>query len=159
MIGAVYIWDDTNFVPPVGMIVETDGETSPAADYAGTVWMQIKDVLIIAAGDVFVADSSGGSSTCSLTQENLPPHDHPGITSIEGLHTHTVTSMTKTYWQGDNSSYPSHDKYGSSGPSRTRTSSTSGAHTHTGTLAATGGGESFSILNPYYATNVWQRIS
>ena len=38
------------------------------------------------------------------------------------------------------------------------TTSSAGAHTHTATIGSTGGGQSFSIMNPYYAVNIWQRV-
>nr|DAU71816.1 MAG TPA: Baseplate structural protein [Caudoviricetes sp.] len=38
------------------------------------------------------------------------------------------------------------------------TTSSAGGHNHTLYIDSAGGGSSFSIMNPYYAANIWQRV-
>ena len=45
--------------------------TSPASFIGGT-WEQIKDRFILAAGDTYAAESTGGEETHTLTENELP---------------------------------------------------------------------------------------
>ena len=47
-IGAVNTF--SKWIPPVGAIITTSSSVSPAADYAGTSWAQIKDRFLMGAG-------------------------------------------------------------------------------------------------------------
>lgn len=107
MTGAVTGIADPGWVPPVDFVMEMADSTSPAAIYAHTIWTQLKDCIVFAAGDTFAAGSSGGRAKVTLT---------------------TVTT------------------------------SSAGSHGHTLTIGSTGSGQAFSILNPYQAVNIWQRV-
>lgn len=159
MNGSVITEIDSGWVPPVDIVLEMDSSTSPAEIYTGTVWTQLKDCLIIAAGDTFKAGESGGQARVVLTSANLPAHTHSGKIEDASNHSHTTTSRRDNLGTADakfDSSYASIS--GGLGGQVTVTTSSAGAHTHTGTIASTGGGQDFSILNPYYAVNIWQRI-
>ena len=154
MFGAVTKMERSGWVPPVKFVIEYAVDRSPAEDYENTTWIQLKDTIIFAAGDTFRVGDTGGAATAALTVENLPAHDHPGSTSIDGDHTHTVTAFG---W------YNGYGHEGSATPStsmgwQVNTSTAAGDHTHTVTLGAVGGGQEFSILNPYVAVNVWERV-
>ena len=158
MNGSVTKVEDSGWIPPVDIVLEMDSDTSPAAIYADTVWTQLKNVIVIAAGDSFKAGTSGGQARIVLTSENLPSHTHSGTISQAANHSHTTESRRSVYVSGDaafDSGVPTTSK---TGGQVTATTSSAGAHTHTGTIASTGGGQAFSILNPYYAVNIWQRV-
>jgi hypothetical protein len=60
---------------PIGAIYISTVETSPASLFGGT-WNRLKDRFLIAAGDTFEAGSTGGSSSVTLTKDQLPSHTH-----------------------------------------------------------------------------------
>ena len=67
MTGAVTGIADPGWVPPVDFVMEMADSTSPAAIYAHTIWTQLKDCIVFAAGDTFAAGSSGGRAKVTLT--------------------------------------------------------------------------------------------
>lgn len=152
MFGAVTKMEHSGWVPPVGFVTEYAVDRSPAEDYENTTWTQLKDAIIFAAGDEFQVGDTGGATTAALTVDNLFPHDHPGSTSTNGNHTHTVSAMAWT------NGYGHQDSWQTSMGWQVNTSTAAGDHTHTVTLGAVGGGQEFSILNPYVAVNVWERV-
>lgn len=56
---------------PVGYIYTSRNAASPAELFGGT-WERIKDTFILAAGDIYEANSTGGESTHTLTKAELP---------------------------------------------------------------------------------------
>ena len=62
MIGSVIKQEDTQWIPPVDTVLEMHSGTSPAAIYPDTVWTQLKNCIIIAAGDIFKAGETGGQA-------------------------------------------------------------------------------------------------
>ena len=51
-------------------------QTDPTTIYSGTTWAQKKDVFILAAGDTFAAESTGGEAQHKLTVDEMPTHKH-----------------------------------------------------------------------------------
>ena len=151
MIGIVKGLTGTKFVPPIGYVWKSASSVSPAATYENTTWVQLKDRAIMAAGDTYKLDATGGQSTIGLSTANLPAHAHTGTTSTDGAHTHTFSALAKGYYNTNGGTVVSAEF-------RTSTSS-NGAHSHTVTIGATGSGQSFSILNPYIVRYAWQRLA
>ena len=65
---------------PIGSIIMGTGnnfatQTAVQAIYNGT-WEQIKDVFLLAAGDNYIAGSTGGEATHTLTVNEMPKHSH-----------------------------------------------------------------------------------
>lgn len=60
---------------PVGSIYMSLESTSPAEILGGT-WEQIKDVFLLAAGDNYIAGSTGGEANHTLTEDEMPNHKH-----------------------------------------------------------------------------------
>lgn len=65
---------------PIGKIIMGTGDnfaTQSAVQnvYIGT-WEQIKDVFLLAAGDTYVAGTTGGEATHTLTVDEMPKHSH-----------------------------------------------------------------------------------
>lgn len=60
-----------NLAHPVGSYYWSKEATEPSILFGGT-WEQIKDQFILAAGDSYVAGSTGGEATHKLTKDELP---------------------------------------------------------------------------------------
>lgn len=58
----------------VGDIYITTKSTSPAEKYGGE-WEQIKDRFLLAAGESYMAGSTGGEATHTLTMAEMPAHE------------------------------------------------------------------------------------
>ena len=71
---------------PVGSLYWTSKNENPAITFGGGTWKQIKDKFILAAGDTYTAEATGGSATQTLSITQIPAHTH-GLNS----HTHTLT--------------------------------------------------------------------
>ena len=73
---------------PIGSIIMGTGDnfatqTAVQAIYNGT-WEQIKDVFLLAAGDSYIAGSTGGEATHTLTVAELATHSHDIIANGTG---------------------------------------------------------------------------
>ena len=60
---------------PVGSIYLSVNDTNPGTFIGGT-WERIKDRFLLAAGDKYVAGSTGGEAQHTLTVEEMPSHGH-----------------------------------------------------------------------------------
>lgn len=65
---------------PIGSIIMGTGDNfatqaAVQAIYNGT-WEQIKDVFLLAAGDSYIAGSTGGEASHTLTVDEIPKHSH-----------------------------------------------------------------------------------
>ena len=94
-----------DMIYPVGSLYWSSDNVNPSTLFGGT-WVQIKDKFILAAGDTYSVNTSGGASTHSvtftgttdehaLTLEEMPRHLHgfsngvEGTTDVQGEHFHT----------------------------------------------------------------------
>lgn len=64
-----------DLVYPVGSIYMSVNSTSPATLFGGT-WQQLKDKFLLSAGGNYSAGATGGASTVTLTQDQMPRHNH-----------------------------------------------------------------------------------
>lgn len=154
-IGAVGGVPAADYVPPVGIILTLGVGTSPAELYPGTTWARIKDRFLWGASDAHPLGSTGGSTTHTLTVDEMPTHTHSASLYEAGAHTHTISILDGSSMNFSYSDYQN----ACLGGSKKVTTSSAGAHTHTVTLSATGSGKAFNIMNPYAAKNVWRRVS
>jgi microcystin-dependent protein len=98
---------------PVGSVYISFNSTDPSTLFGGT-WQRLKDTFLLANGDSYAPNTSGGSATKTISVNNLPAHNHSvnasgnhnhtATTSTEGNHTHTRGSMniTGTFGTGGN---------------------------------------------------------
>lgn len=94
---------------------------------------------------------TGGQTTTTLSQNNLPNVNFTGSTSTDGNHTHTIPRTTGSD-QVRHSSDDTRTFYNSGG---TTTTSTSGNHSHTVTVSSGGTGQSFERYQPYLVVNTF----
>jgi len=144
-------------VVPIGSIMMWSGSvaTIPAKWHLcdgtnGTINLQ--DKFIVGAGSTYAVAATGGEATHVLTTNEMPSHNHGGVTSVDSPdHTHNIStrsnSGTDIVGQGNNSG--------------TLTSyATGGASVrHTHAITAQGGGAAHENRPPYYALAFIQRIS
>lgn len=87
------ISDILDMIYPVGSLYWSRRNTNPSEIFGGT-WVQIRDKFILAAGDTYHNNTTGGAATHSvvfagttdeheLTLEEMPRHLH-GVSGVEG---------------------------------------------------------------------------
>ena len=87
--------------------------------------------------------NKGGAKSVTLTETQMPSHNHSGSANSAGAHTH---SYRKADYYGDASDY---DR-GGAGGTKANTTGSAGSHTHSLTVNSKGGGESHENRPPYY---------
>ena len=104
----------------------------------------LRDKFIVGAGNSYAVSATGGSSSATLTTNNMPAHTHTATSTVtDPGHTHTgVVGSSGSGAQGGGISVPINN---------TSIGTSSTGITVSTTNATAGSGTSFSILNPYYA--------
>lgn len=166
---------------PIGSIFITADNRNPNQIIKGagnSSWERVQDRFLIGAGDSYPNGSTGGQATVTLTGDQIPSHTH-NINSA-GAHTHTrgtmnitgvVNSPAETYYgspsgafylNGTGASVGGHEynvtKLGFDA-SRSWTGETSSNGNHTHSISNTGGNAPHDNIPPYYAVNIWERIT
>lgn len=156
--------DIVNLIYPVGSIYISYNSTSPATLFGGT-WTQLKDRFLLGAGSTYSNGATGGASTVTLAEANLPSHTHTFTGSsvtlgTTGSHAHSVDGGN-----GGGGSWSLWDVY-SNFPSTRKMSAhlySAGAHTHSWTAAGTnksaGSGNSHNNMPPYLTVYMWKRTA
>lgn len=123
---------------PIGSIIMGTGnnfatQTAVQAIYNGT-WEQIKDVFLLAAGDSYIAGSTGGEATHTLTVNEMPKHSHN-------------LPVDKQYGQATTTEYD-------------RINLTSGiVYNHGYASNETGSNQPHNNMPPYLTVYMWRRIA
>ena len=172
--------DTASKLYPVGSVYISFNSTDPSTLFGGT-WQRLKDTFLLANGDSYAPNTSGGSATKTIGENNLPSHTHS--CSTVGNHTHTRGSMNIT------GTFRALDNYGGVGTSgafyqtgatskgyeagnqaqnfhgvgfdasRSWTGSTSANGQHTHTIGNTGSGLPLNIMPPYQTVYMWKRTA
>lgn len=129
-----------NLIYPIGAIYLSTTEVSPSTLFGGT-WEQIKDTFLLAAGDTYIANSTGGEAEHVLTIDETPEHNHKLKTDIESPN-YNVT--WPNYWE--------YNEGWVQGPN----SETEAPPTNT---TSVGGNQPHNNMPPYLAVYMWKRIS
>lgn len=168
---------------PVGSIYCSIDSTDPGALFGGT-WAAIgAGRALVAAGGGFAVGSEGGADTHTLTVEEMPSHAHTAWTGEAGWHGHAARTDTANLTgsfnpgglgitasgvcslgagkQPSNSGYATDSSIVNINASHMHNVGVddAGNHTHTVGVGATGGGQAFSVRNPYIAVNMWRRTA
>jgi phage tail collar domain family len=113
----------------------------------------LRNRFIVGAGSTYSVGSTGGSDTVTLTTAQMPSHNHSYSlsTSYTGSHSHTVSNVAAPSRIPYNSSSSSMDGGATRGGSVTTDSAGKHSHTISGSISATGSGQSHENRPPYYA--------
>ena len=155
---------------PVGTLYINDENDANPSTYlpgqSGSTWEAITDRVIVGAGSTFSAKETGGNTEHTLTEAQLPVHNHASgslSTSSDGTHDHVLNLRTGS--QALEHQGSTHVGGGSTASGASATSSTpvqnGGSHSHSisGSTANAGSGNSFGIMNPYYGAYCWRRAA
>lgn len=117
--------------------------------------MSARRVIGVTVGDF--RGLTAGSTTRTLTEDNLPAHTHSGTTDVGGAHSHT-TRLGTVDNQDFTSQFSNHRPPGDSSVKSTSTytiNSTGSEHAHafTTNVAGSAAPTAVSIMNPYIALN------
>ena len=175
--------DTASKLYPVGSVYISFNSADPSTLFGGT-WQRLKDTFLLASGDSYAPNTTGGSATKTISVNNLPAHNH--YVNASGNHNHTATTSTAgnhthtgtTSWGGEhthtftypNKVNPDNSITGSSaGHNETRNTSSAGGHNHsfttsnagahTHTIGYTGSGTAFNTISPYITAYVWRRTA
>lgn len=125
---------------PIGSLYWNENDISEDIDkyFIGT-WQRVKDVFILAAGDIYVAGSSGGEETHTLTINEMPQHKHSTRSIKDIMNTDSTGGGFKaSNGQGNNSGY---------------------APWQNTDMDYIGGNQSHNNMPPYECFYCWKRIS
>jgi hypothetical protein len=142
---------------PVGSIYMSINSTSPATLFGGT-WEQIKDAFLLSAGDTYVAGTTGGEATHTLTKNEMPSHNHsPSNRDSAGSDTTYKRQFTTNLHTGSASVARSQVAKSSDSGIYAMTATTYGDITGDDYTSNTGGSQPHNNMPPYLAVYVWKR--
>ena len=144
-----------DMIYPIGSIYMSVNSTSPQILFGGT-WEQIKDRFLLSSGDTYTNASTGGSATVTLTENEIPTHNHnskslTGSTRIQ-QYNGSASSTTGIISQKNNN-YNLGQVNGSNFGSTTLT--VNATHTHDNI----GGGQAHNNMPPYLTVYMWKRTA
>ena len=130
--------------------------------WLGTTWQKQEGRFLLGSNDSYALGSTGGSSTITLTEANMPRHRHQvdSTTATIPAHTHSTTLSRRS---GDD--YNKGTGWGADGlvgdTATVNTSSAGGGST--GAIAPytnyVGNGTAFNNMPPYLVVNIWKRLT
>jgi len=122
---------------PIGAVYISSNPTSPAELFGGD-WTPISNVFLLAAGN-YPAGSIGGSATVTLTEAQMPSHNHQ--TNV-GQYSSQQPTLSGTYGDPGTAGY---------------------SEVWSGTVYPrtydTGGNQPHNNMPPYKAFYMWERIA
>ena len=149
-----------DIVHPVGSIWETTTTDDPNTLWAGTTWVKMDaGRVLVAAGSytesgttyTYNLGDTGGEAKHQLSTDELASHGHGVSCSTDGNHSHG-------YWYNDGGD--GHSSYnGTASWDCLNQTTTNGAHSHTISIANTGGNVRHENRPPYQVINRWKRTA
>lgn len=130
---------------PVGSIYLSVNSTSPASIFGGS-WEQIQDRFLIGAGNSYSIGTTGGSTTHTLTEDEMPRHNHEFQYSTNGGSSWYGATM------GRDGSYSDTSYLGTK-------SSVAEFASYQVRIGKTGSGNAHNNMPPYLAVYMWKRVA
>ena len=180
--------DNASKLYPVGSVYISFNATDPSTLFGGT-WVRLKDTFLLANGDTYAPNTTGGSATKTISTSNLPAHTHTCSTS--GSHTHgsgTLRIRGSITSNEADEVFTAVDTVSQSGALRLTnpvqhgavvtttgggyngisldtnnanswSGATASAGSHTHTIGNTGSGLPLNIMPPYTTVYAWRRTA
>ncbi|HBJ79719.1 MULTISPECIES: phage baseplate protein [Fusobacterium] len=148
-----------NFCPfPVNSIFLSLDNSNPATLFLGTTWEKQEGRFLIGSSLDYPLGTTGGNSTITLTEANMPRHRHQ-VDTVSA----TVPAHTHPYKiGGGNYGGPGNSEGGLGGTKYTGNTLSAGGGS-TGAIAPytnyVGSGTAFNNMPPYLVCNIWKRLS
>jgi len=143
--GAIILWSGSTASIPSGWVLCNGSNSTP----------DLRDRFVVGAGSTYAVDATGGASSVTLSESEIPSHTH-GVgtiaTSSSGAHSHNFNVTVKKSGGSGGTTFANKLTV-NEGTSSEVTIDSAGAHTHTmsGSTAATGSGTAHENRPPYYA--------
>jgi hypothetical protein len=134
-------------VYPVGSIYISMSNISPASLFGGT-WEQIEDKFLLGAGQAYIAGSTGGQASVTLSQSQLP-NVIGDITMHSGGTATNISNVSGCF----SAQITNEGKYRDGGTVGTTAKSIGIVHFDNG-----GKGQSHNNMPPYLTVYMWKRI-
>lgn len=145
---------------PVGSVRDfTEEDFNPNTSWGGTWTKASAGRVLVAAGEysengfihTYTVGETGGEAKHQLSTEELAAHGHGVSCSTDGNHSHG-------YWYNDGGN--GHSSYnGTAAWDSLNQTTTAGAHSHTISIANTGGNVRHENRPPYQVINRWKRVA
>ena len=171
--------DTASKLYPIGSVYISFNSTDPSTLFGGT-WVRLKDRFLLACGDSYAPNTTGGSATKTIATSNLPSHTH--TCSTVGNHAHTRGTMNITGYHDSSDNDPSyyggafyfssrattHNNQQTGGSyntviyfdaSRNWSGETSWNGSHTHTIGNTGSSLPLNVMPPYQTVYAWRRTA
>ena len=147
---------------PIGYIYTSLSPTDPGTIFGGT-WQRIGEgQVILSAGTNYAAGSTGGESSHTLTEDNIPIHDHGEKTLTGGWEIGTAriggtTTPSGIITNKNRATTTYFSTTSSSSVSNTVGFNVNASHTHDSFGKASP--DAISNIKPYLAAYMWTRIA
>lgn len=120
---------------PIGSIYMSVNNSNPSFLFGG-VWEQLKDRFLLGSGDIYSNGTLGGSSTHTLTVQEMPSHFH----------------QTNRCAQDGTASYDNELL-------KNAAANADGTWWSFGSTTSVGGNQPHNNMPPYLVINMWKRVS
>jgi microcystin-dependent protein len=165
---------------PVGSVFIALVSTNPGTLLGYGTWAAVGAGRVLVGLDATQAEfdtvrETGGAKTHTLTEAQMPPHTHVqnAHTHVQNSHTHIQDAHTHTLPVGatDDTAAPFDRADAGTNASGANATTASGSTTATNQATTavnqnatavnqnTGGGQSFSLMNPYLVAYFWERTA
>jgi microcystin-dependent protein len=147
---------------PVGSVFLGTTPTNPVTLLGGGTWVgYARGRMLVGVDhndpDFDAGGKTGGTKEHTLTEAQLPPHDHDSgelVMNSTGSHDHTINRRNTT---GDGGGVA----FGGGTVAEDTTTGNAGSHAHTisGSTADAGGGQPHNNMPPYVTVYMWRRTA
>lgn len=124
---------------PVGSIYLSSNALNPSILFGFGTWEKIEDRFLLGAGSIYTAGDIGGEAEHTLTELEMPAHDHE-FDRHQLWRNETIPPTTSSETNG----------YGANNKT---------LPIYTDTTIATGAGEAHNNMPPYLVVYMWRRLS
>jgi len=147
---------------PVGSIYSNaTNSANPSTLLGFGTWTRFAQSRVLVGQDTGDIDFAtlgaiGGAKDVTITEGQMPNHNHAGTTSVNGNHSHSYSIVrniiTAPFGNNGRVAWEGYREEG-------RTTSGNGDHNHSFTTTSKGNGQSHTNLQPYVVVYMWRRTA